>query len=241
MGKAWARPRGFRGDSELRPTLERNDRSLSTFISGYVPSYNEDGSTLVLRGDLQVPGSILMAAGQTVDGVDPSSHTHSGVGSNGSQVDHGSLLGTADDDHIQYLNEARHVLRHQGARVARATAYTLASSTSFTVIPWTAEDFDDDAWHSNVTNSSRITVTDAGWYLLSAGIQWSAAATGQMRFLVNGTAVARAASTQRWFTLSTAYKLTAGQYVEVDALQTSGTDRDIESSSSTFFTVVRLG
>lgn len=243
MPRGYARVRGFRGQSDLRPTLERNDRNLSSFISGYVPSYEEDGTTLILRGDLTLGGSIGMSAGETVDGVDPSAHNHDGMGANGAQVDHGTTLGLGDDDHTHYLNNTRHRTRHSGTSVGRATALTIATGAVFTTIPWTSEYADDDAWHSNATDPERITVPSEGWYLVTVSVAWSGVGGDkQIAILKNGSQVARDSyvAGSRYVSLAVAELAAADDYFTVDVLQTSGGNLDVQAVTPTRFSVVRL-
>jgi len=250
MPKAWARPRGFRGESALRPTLERNDRALSAHISGYVVAYEDDGASLSLRGDLTLPGSIVMAAGQTVDEVDVSAHTHDGTTDGGSLTDHGNALGLGDDDHTQYLNTTRHAIEHSGVRASRTTDVTISNNT-WTAIAWTVEAFDTDGFHSNGTNPSRFTVQDTGLHLVGANTRWAggAADTGRraIRLAVNGTSAAdqisvgnNGTSTTMAVGITTLLSLTAGDYVEAEVLQSSGSNQDIAGSGSIFW-MVRLG
>jgi hypothetical protein len=54
-----------------------------------------------------------------------------------------------------------------------------------------SENFDNDAMHSTVTNTSRITCQTAGRYLLTANVSFVANATGrrEVRFRVNGSTI----------------------------------------------------
>ncbi len=74
----------------------------------------------------------------------PKDHAHQGIGADGAKLDHGAALnGLADDDHSQYLNEARHdlVVRHQlevggtGAATAAGARTNLAVVGTADIIP----------------------------------------------------------------------------------------------------------
>lgn len=82
MGKGFASPAQYRGD-DVKPALISNWRALTTHLNSYVPTFNADGTTLALPGDLDVAGALTV-------GTLPA-------------IDHGADLdGLADDDHTQY-------------------------------------------------------------------------------------------------------------------------------------------
>lgn len=59
---------------------------------------------LVIDGSRNLTGNMGVDAGVTVDGIDISTHGHTGAGTNGPKLDHGAALtGLTDDDHTQYL------------------------------------------------------------------------------------------------------------------------------------------
>jgi len=58
-----------------------------------------------ITGSWTFEDDIVMGAGTTVDGIELSTHAHTGAGDQGAKVDHGNLDGLADDDHTQYLLE----------------------------------------------------------------------------------------------------------------------------------------
>ena len=134
----------------------------------------------------------------------------------------------------------------EGTTVRKTGAQSISSAT-VTTLTWDAEVVDDDGWHDNVTNNSRITVTDAGWYVVSANVEWSTNLTGR-RFLglyVNGTGVrsVRAPAVNGDTTnqaISSPMKLSASDYVEVKVLQTSGSNVNAGGSgeANSSFTVM---
>ena len=90
----------------------------------------------------------------------------------------------------------------------------------------------DDGSYSNLgSHNTRLTVTNTGWYLLNADVEWAANATGQRQIYVqkNGVATqllstivgANAAGTTVQ-ALSGLLYLTGADYVEVWGLQNSG-------------------
>jgi len=56
------------------------------------------------NGDMWCAGNINLKG--TVDGVDVNTHNHDGTATMGPQIDHGNLLGLADNDHPEYVRGA---------------------------------------------------------------------------------------------------------------------------------------
>ena len=132
-------------------------------------------------------------------------------------------------------------------------SYQAIANNTATWLTWNAESIDTNGFHDNVTNNTRLTVP--------TGLGGKYAITFQMRYYdsnstgrrVGGiqrnrtTAIAtydRAASsnTQENLLTSTIFQLSAGDYIEVDNYQTSGTTLNtLGDSSSTFFQMQYLG
>jgi len=116
--------------------------------------------------------------------------------------------------------------------IFESTAQSVADNTN-TALTSNEENFDNDAMHSTVSNTSRITATTAGRYLLLGTVVFAANATGvrQVTFRVDGTttlvpnvqvqAVTSGGSSTA-LTLMGFVTLTAGQYVELMARHTAG-------------------
>lgn len=62
---------------------------------------------LLKDGTRALEGNMAVVAGATLDGVDISTHTHTGAGDDGSQMTHADLLGLSADDHPQYTQRAQ--------------------------------------------------------------------------------------------------------------------------------------
>jgi hypothetical protein len=129
-----------------------------------------------------------------------------------------------------------HVILTQG--VAQAIA-----NTTFTALTWDTEVRDNDAVHSTVTNTSRMTVVTAGWYRVSGTCGWAGSATGQRlsRWAVNGTGVegteiafSSALSTTSAVPAVTAdFFLNAGDFVELFVWQNTGGSLNTNIGSTT--------
>ena len=112
------------------------------------------------------------------------------------------------------------------------SAQQLLTHATWTTLLANTESWDSASMHSTSSNTSRIAVPSAGIYLFNATAEFGDHPTGMrwLRFLINGSA------TQPFFAAAvTAYTgargsgftmrdFTAGQYVEVQALQNSGND-----------------
>jgi hypothetical protein len=140
-----------------------------------------------------------------------------------------------------------------GCTVYKVTTNQSISDGVSTVITFNAEDFDTDGFHDNSTNNSRITIPTGkgGKYLLIAGMQVSGNTSGTrgMTIFKNGSTVVLD-SHQHAPTPSLSYRgsmsgivnLTAGDYVELQAAQYSGTSLDVVAGlSNTRFSAVYLG
>jgi hypothetical protein len=126
-----------------------------------------------------------------------------------------------------------------GARVYNSGAITLTTGT-LTALTFDSERFDTDAIHSTASNTSRLTCTTEGVYLISGTVRFASNATGNRRVLIRlGGSTYLADNTQAavnglatTITISTIYQLAATNYVELVALQSSGGDLAVESTAS---------
>jgi hypothetical protein len=138
-------------------------------------------------------------------------------------------------------------------RARRSSAQAIANNT-ITVVEFNAEDYDTAAQHDNATNPGRLTCVTAGLYSITANISWAANATGvrMARIRFNGAATmiaaheheGAAAANFTQLNLTGDYRLAAGQYVEVQALQVSGGNLDINAdgaNASTAFSMKWIG
>jgi hypothetical protein len=121
-----------------------------------------------------------------------------------------------------------------GVSVYNAALTTLTNGVT-TTLTFDSEIFDTNTYHSTSTNTSRLTVPTgkAGYYLLAASAQFGASTTGirALYFRRNGTEYVRTANTGDWtVAVSTANTvlnsaivyLAEGDYVELQAIQTTG-------------------
>ncbi len=117
-----------------------------------------------------------------------------------------------------------------GAYVTNSTNTTISNNT-LTTLAFNTETYDTNIFHDNSTNNSRLTVPSgkAGYYLVTAGGQWDANATGRREMYLhkNGTSyianeVTPGSSTYPINALSVPIYLAVGDYLEIKLYQSSG-------------------
>ncbi len=140
-----------------------------------------------------------------------------------------------------------------GVTAYRSTSNQSIPSASATSIQFNAEVFDTDAYHSNSVNPNRITVPAGfdGYFHVTAQVYWDNADTDGVRIIyikVNGGASAfaqaydQAQTTDFIQKVSVTLELDAGDYVEVNVYQNSGSALDAHQGQDiTFVSVDRLG
>ena len=115
-------------------------------------------------------------------------------------------------------------------------------NTSQTKVNFMVEDFDTDGFHDNSVNNSRITIPsgNGGYYFVFGQIQWMNSTVGRRIIylsknntnVINQEGFSVATNTQypcQWVGL--VMNLTAGDYVEVEAFQSTGGNHDLECES----------
>lgn len=126
-------------------------------------------------------------------------------------------------------------------RVYNNAAISLATTGVAQALTFNTEREDTANLHSIVTNTSRITVPDAGRYIFDASVEFAGNATGirQLFFRINGTLIFAAdsrinagAGIGTQINLSRGVVLAAADYVEVLARQDSGGALNINASSA---------
>lgn len=136
-------------------------------------------------------------------------------------------------------------------RASNSVATSIPTGTATaTPLPLDTETFDTDAFHSTTVNTSRLTVPAglAGLFLLGGTCQYTASASGALRYAslrLNGSTVlalaelAPATGLFPAFVLTTLYRLNAGDYVELCAIQDSGAALNMLAGASCW--LLRLG
>ena len=126
-----------------------------------------------------------------------------------------------------------------GAEVAEDTNPQSISNNTHTSVTFTAEFIDTDGFHSNITNTSRITIPSGkdGIYRVFGQVTYNADGTGNRRASIakNGTRFRQtinvaSATASSFATAEGIFSLVAGDYVEVQAFQNSGGALDLDYS-----------
>lgn len=122
-------------------------------------------------------------------------------------------------------------------RVYNSAAITVGTG-ALTALTFNTERFDTDSMHSTSVNTGRITFNTAGLYTVTLYAGWIANAAGIREFQIrlNGTtsiaqwtAPATAVADDHRMTITSVYKMAAGDFVEALAFQTSGGNLNVQS------------
>ena len=136
-----------------------------------------------------------------------------------------------------------------GCRLTLSSDVTTTNAVEKT-LDFGVETFDTDSYHSTSSNTNRITIPTGktGYYRYSSIVEWTTANSNGRRLAVfrkNGTAVQgfeytpSASATLLMFGSNVQY-LTAGDYIDLYVLNTSGSNITI-GAGSTYFDIVYLG
>lgn len=122
-----------------------------------------------------------------------------------------------------------------------------------TVLPFNSERFDTDAMHDNATNNTRITFTSAGLYLVTlhfefvsngVGYRYGALRLGGTVNIAFESKNSESVLSGAGFSIATAYKFTAAQYVTAHVYQNSGAALSVSSGGDPYtaeMSATRLG
>lgn len=116
-------------------------------------------------------------------------------------------------------------------RVYNSGALTIGTG-AYTALTFNSERYDPNGMHDTGSNTSRITIPTTGYYSIGGNLAFAANAVGQRSIGIKvdgatfiGVQYGTPLSGAQWFfSIATAYYLTAGQYVEMHVYQNSGGD-----------------
>lgn len=121
---------------------------------------------------------------------------------------------------------------------------TTSIGTSLAAVGWDDEEYDDNGFHDNTTNNSRITIPSTGLYRFSANLHVNASGGETLIELrINGTRAnytcPRHDADSNYISLiSPPISLTAGDYVEIYALTTAAST--LQADNHSWFAVEEL-
>jgi len=125
------------------------------------------------------------------------------------------------------------------ARVRNSANLTIGTG-AWTSLTFDSERWDTDGIHSTVSNTGRLTCVTEGTYSIIGNVRFASNATGYraVRIYLNGATVIAevflpAVSGQPTvMAVGTQYELDAGDYVELQVLQNSGGDLNVEVAAA---------
>lgn len=142
-----------------------------------------------------------------------------------------------------------HIGGTYGVRTDLTSTQTITDATPL-IIDWDAE-VDDDGNMWVIGNPSRLTAPDAAWYTITGGIvvqstTYPADSWIRLRIRLNGSTyiasqleqIEHSAGVRVELTVSTQYKLSASDYVELEVEVDRGTDSTLDDDAETFFAMV---
>lgn len=121
------------------------------------------------------------------------------------------------------------------ARVTHSVAQTMTTGVLL-ILAFNTERFDTDGYHDNAINNSRLTAPFTGKYLIGANVSWGYFNDGLrvLNIRRNGSTIIASTNLDHITTfngsaseLTTFAQLTAGDYLEVTSLQSSGANVDV--------------
>jgi hypothetical protein len=140
-----------------------------------------------------------------------------------------------------------------GARVTKSASQSLANVT-YTTITFDQEPLDVGGYHDNATNNTRLTVPTGktGYFLVQWNLHAYNVTAMAYKLLKNGSAIAQFLDSYNWttgtevdFTNQWLGALSAGDYVEIQAWQTTGGARNVYGGTGTnepsWFQITYLG
>jgi hypothetical protein len=191
-----------------------------------------------------IPKSTVTTAGDVIYATGSSAVTRLGIGTTG------QVLTVASG--VPSWATPSSGSTFSGVFCYRASTYTTTTGAGV-IVPFDTERFDTDGFHNNSTNNSRLTVPSgkAGKYWISFAASWGSNTNGDRAVSVrkNGstylcTASIRAATGSSGTTAyaQTILDLTVGDYIEMDAFQSSNGNLDLQvQDQTTYISMYLLG
>ncbi len=197
-----------------------------------------------------IPATIFDAKGDIIAATAADTASRLAVGTNGYVLTADSAEATG----IKWAAIPSSTPTAQGCSVYLTGNVDITTATT-TDILWGAEIFDTDSFHSTSTNTARLTVPAGlgGKYLLTVSIDWEGIASTSPTIYVdkNGTntifwnnlSIDSGSTNAYTQVFSTVLNLVAGDYIKIQARQSSGSNKTIRGSQvyNTNAQFMRLG
>lgn len=188
---------------------------------------NTAAGTAQTTANAAIPKSTVTTSGDVIYATGSSAVTRLGIGSTGQVL-------TVAAGVPSWATPSSGGSTFVGASVYRATPDQGIASGTFTAVNWTAENYDTDAFHDNTTNNTRLTIPTGkgGYYQIRSQVGMQGI-TGEfsLRVQKNGTNlryfIGTGDTTDASQQINFATSLSAGDYITVDVLQSSGTTKNL--------------
>ncbi len=242
-----------KGDAAASPSAPGPDAAWEAFLllsEITIPAAAADilAATFV---DKRVTGGLVhTAASHTDQGATGAELETLTDGSNADALhghDHGSTTGKGDDDHSQYQNVARHNAAHGAIIAERTTNQSIPDNTPTTVVYDTIiREDDEDGDFTYGTGTGILTINNAGWYHIVAGVRWTGGTQNPfMGIYLNGPVVGIAFSNcdnadSRGGTVAIIKYLAATNTIRILVEQNAGGSANISGVEESFFSAVKL-
>jgi hypothetical protein len=127
---------------------------------------------------------------------------------------------------------------YSGAYVYNSSATQTLTTGTWTIVTYDSEYYDTNTYHSTATNTGRMTIPSGktGYYQIKASAVFVSNTTGyrQLRLqkngasvIISGEAISGTGSQYPGISLNATLYLAAGDYIELNAIQTSGGNLDV--------------
>jgi hypothetical protein len=196
-----------------------------------------------------IPATIIDAKGDLIAGTAADTAGRLAVGTNNYVL----TADSAETTGMKWAAIPASTPAFTGVALTNSAVQTLSNSTN-TAITFDTETFDTNAYHSTVTNTSRITIPVgyAGYYRITGAVAYASNATGlrSAKVYKNGTSIfhysvtAVATGNPASTAVSFIANLAEGDYLELYAFQNSGGNLDTVNASAgqmTYFQAERVG
>lgn len=238
----------FLGVKSSDPTLDNDGDALVSgtiywsSTSGNWRYYN--GSTWADMSTPATPASSVISYDNATSGLTATDVKAAIDELDAVQDGHGTMV--SEDSADYYTKTEVDAFSPTGTSV-NPTAIQLLPTNTWSVINFDSEDYDDDGWHDNVTNNSRITIDANGRYICagSVGLQFTSNGDIGIALAVNGSIVKKVefdtgvTVNTKGVTISYPLALSASDYVELHVFQHVGSSVNTVYTE-TNLTVIRL-
>jgi hypothetical protein len=239
-------------DGGIQPTIVDAKGDLITAVAADTPARLAVGANdTVLTADSTtatglkwasssaIPPSAFTAKGVILVGTGTSTYQSQTVGTNGQVL----TADSAEADGVKWATPSSPAF--VGCVLFKTSNQTIANNTTV-IVTFPSESIDTDGFHSNVTDTGRITIPTGkgGKYLISAAGRWgSQSSTKEFYLFKNGAELEIARSATNFAAIHMVYynvivDLVAGDYIDFRVYQASGGDMFLSTSN---FSATYLG